>query len=173
MVTAEEDPPPRSETSLENQVAGNDNSQNTGVQQIKKNRRCGHIIITSSIGKDIDGDQLAPQATNRVVVKAFSGAMVEDLKGFVERTPFQHKSVTVLVGGMCGCEIHNMGRTLCSPIKSKWGKLLSPNRPQIKPSLYTLTSLNILKAAIHQHGTDLGVVGVEVWKRLAILTGFI
>ena len=80
-------------------MAGSDTSQDTGIQQNKKNLRGGHIIITGSIGKDIDGDRLAPQANNRAVVKAFSGSMVKDLKGFVERTPFQHKRVTVLVGG--------------------------------------------------------------------------
>ena len=99
MVMTEEEPPPRSETSLEDQMAENNTNQDTDVQQNRKIRRGGHIIITSSIGKDIDGDRLAPQASNRVVMKSLSGAMVKDIKGFVERTPFQHKSVTILVGG--------------------------------------------------------------------------
>ena len=62
-------------------------------------RKAGHIVVTSSLGKDLDAKKIAPNSENRVYVKAMSGARINNIKNFIEHTPFQHKSVTVLVGG--------------------------------------------------------------------------
>ena len=65
----------------------------------QKTRKGGHIIITSSIGKDIDPRKVAPQANQRVYLKPIRGACIKDVHTFVEKSPYQHASVSVLVGG--------------------------------------------------------------------------
>ena len=65
----------------------------------RRKHKAGHIIITSSLGKDLNAERLAPSSHSRVYVKAISGAKINDIRRFVEHAPFEHKSVTILVGG--------------------------------------------------------------------------
>ena len=80
-------------------VQESEQSRTETEQNTTKDRRGGNIVITSSIGKDLRAEKIAPLANERIFVKGMSGATINNVKNFIQRTPFRHKSVTVLVGG--------------------------------------------------------------------------
>ena len=64
-----------------------------------RKRKGGHLILTSSLGKSLVERKIAPHAKSRVVVKAISGGRIADAARHINRCGYQHKSVTLLVGG--------------------------------------------------------------------------
>ena len=85
-----------SETSIEDRSPSDKSPEDT---RPKKTRKGGHLIITSSLGKDLDPEHIAPAAKQKICVKSIRGGKIEDLTAFMKRTPYQHKSVNLLVGG--------------------------------------------------------------------------
>ena len=90
---------PVEETSQTGGQNVDNNQERDNQNQSLKQRKGGHIVVTSSLGKDLDSQRLIPQSSSKVYVKAMSGARIKDIQKFIEGTPFEHKSVTVLVGG--------------------------------------------------------------------------
>ena len=65
----------------------------------RESHKGGHIIATSSLGKDLDPKHVAPAAKLKTYLKSIRGGTFDHLKSFIVQTPFQHKSVSLLVGG--------------------------------------------------------------------------
>jgi curved DNA-binding protein CbpA len=61
--------------------------------------RGDHLVITSSIGRDLDYRRILPGSQDRVFVKPMSGGKIENATKYLEKTEYSYKSITILMGG--------------------------------------------------------------------------
>ena len=73
-----------------------DNPTKVNTDQL---RRGGHLVVTSSLGRDLDISRLAPGAEHHITLKVISGGTTARVLDFIARSRYSQITTTLLVGG--------------------------------------------------------------------------
>lgn len=69
------------------------------IQPSPPRRHGGHLVVTSSLGRDLDTKRLLPRTNSeRVTIRSMSGGKIEDAHKVVSNTAFENTSVSILIG---------------------------------------------------------------------------
>ena len=69
-------------------------NNNTSESQLSEK----HLIVTSSLGKDLDKDRLAPYNNINIKIHSISGGCIKDVSDYITNSNQEYNSITILVG---------------------------------------------------------------------------